>query len=274
MPTKSMKKTTPFRTEDIEAISRVLAETDTGLTGGEIGKILADCRIKDITPQLTKWKRLYNALGQKQSQEKSGNHIVGFIHKAMSPVRFVGMADQFAFLRGELNTVLSFSGLTLGEGGRLANTSKASTLGEAEERASSLKAHLSSRNVHIDVLAFCQAELLKKNYFHAVFEATKSVADKIRKQSGLTSDGADLATAAFSLGKSGKPILRINPLMSDTEKSEQRGFVNLLIGLFGTFRNPVAHEAKIFWPVNEQDALDILSLVSLVHRKLDSVLKD
>ena len=35
------------------------------------------------------------------------------------------------------------------------------------------------------------------------------------------------------------------------------------------FRNPTAHAEKIYWPIGEQDALDILSLVSLVHRKLD-----
>jgi uncharacterized protein (TIGR02391 family) len=51
---------------------------------------------------------------------------------------------------------------------------------------------------------------------------------------------------------------------------EQRGFMNLLKGLFGTFRNTAAHAPKITWKIDEQDALDILSLISLVHRRLDS----
>jgi uncharacterized protein Ymh len=63
-------------------------------------------------------------------------------------------------------------------------------LTEAQERANALKAKLRQRNVHPDVLVICRAELLQKNYFHAVFEATKSVADKIRTKPGLTSDGA------------------------------------------------------------------------------------
>jgi uncharacterized protein (TIGR02391 family) len=50
---------------------------------------------------------------------------------------------------------------------------------------------------------------------------------------------------------------------------EQRGFVSLLKGLFGTIRNPLAHDPKIEWDMNEQDALDILTMISLVHRKLD-----
>jgi len=62
----------------------------------------------------------------------------------------------------------------------------------------------------------------------------------------------------------------LKTLSTESEKSEQRGFVNLLIGLFGAVRNPLAHAAKTNWPMSEQDALDILTLVSLVHRKLDS----
>ena len=46
--------------------------------------------------------------------------------------------------------------------------------------------------------------------------------------------------------------------------------MNLLIGLFGMFRNTTAHIPKIKWEINKQDALDILSLASLVHRKLDN----
>lgn len=69
------------------------------------------------------------------------------------------------------------------------------------------------------------------------------------------------------------PRLAVNDLKSDTDRGEQRGFVNLLIGLFGTIRNPLAHNPKIEWPMEESDALDILTLASLIHRKLDRVRK-
>jgi len=46
-----------------------------------------------------------------------------------------------------------------------------------------------------------------------------------------------------------------------------------LMGLFGAVRNPTAHAPKVTWPMTEQDALDVLSLVSFVHRKLDSATK-
>ena len=65
----------------------------------------------------------------------------------------------------------------------------------------------------------------------------------------------------------------MNSLQNESEQSEQKGFMNLLKGLFGTFRNTTAHAPKITWRIEEQDALDILSMVSLVHRRLDNAVE-
>jgi len=140
------------------------------------------------------------------------------------------------------------------------------TLDAARARAGRLKAALESRNVHAEVLNYCRVELLDENYFHAVFESTKGVAERIRLMSGLTADGAELVNKAFSIQN---PILILGPLATESQKSEQKGFANLLVGLFGAVRNPLAHAPKTNWPMSEQDALDILTLVSLIHRKLD-----
>jgi uncharacterized protein (TIGR02391 family) len=126
--------------------------------------------------------------------------------------------------------------------------------------------------VHPDVLRFCREELLVNNYFHTVFEATKSVAEKIRQKTGLTTDGSELVDTAFAF-KNQIPHLALNSLQTESEKSEQKGFMNLLKGLFGTFRNTTAHAPKITWPIDKQDALDILSLVSLVHRRIDTAVE-
>ena len=88
--------------------------------------------------------------------------------------------------------------------------------------------------------------------------------------SGLNGDGADLVSKAFA-GQ--QPVLTLGSLTTESEKSEQKGFANLLIGLFGAVRNPLAHAPKTNWPMSEQDALDILTLVSLIHRKLDGATK-
>ena len=100
--------------------------------------------------------------------------------------------------------------------------------------------------------------------------AIARVAERVRQLSGLSGDGAALVNKA-SAGL--QPALALGPLTTDSEKSEQKGFANLLIGLFGAVRNPLAHAPKTNWPMSEQDALDILTLVSLIHRKLDGTQK-
>jgi uncharacterized protein (TIGR02391 family) len=151
---------------------------------------------------------------------------------------------MFEFRKDDLNPVLALRGYELLENGEIKKIPKVNTVSEAQERANRLNKKLNDRDVHQDVLIFCRAELISDNYFHAVFEATKSVADKIREKSGLSMDGAELIGKAFSVKK---PFLIINNLQSETEKSEQKGFSNLLKGLFGIFRNTTAHEPKIKW---------------------------
>src|SRR5207245_5961115 len=135
---------------------------------------------------------------------------------------------------------------------------------EAQAKANRLKAELARRAVHPDVLKFCRAELVSDDYFHAVLEATKSVAEKIRTKTGLTADGLQLVDAALSRSM-GQPMLAFNSLRTPTEESEHSGIMNLLKGMFAAFRNPTAHAPRVRWKIDEQDALDLLVLVSLLH---------
>jgi hypothetical protein len=75
----------PFDPGHLEAVAKVLGETTTGLAGSEIGHLLASCKIADSTPDMTKWKRLYNAFAEFQNWNQSGNHVLVFIQRAMTP---------------------------------------------------------------------------------------------------------------------------------------------------------------------------------------------
>lgn|SRR5262245_34117346 len=258
---------------NLQAIADILADTDEGLTGSEIGRFLRERGFSDPLPQMTKRHRLYAALREKQNADRCANNVLGFITHAMNPVRHVGYRDYFQSQRGKLNGVLAFSGLALGEDGQLRQIQAARTLTEAEAAASALRKALLERKVHPDVIRFCRAELVDDNYFHAVFEATKSVAEKLRQKTGLTSDGAQLVDEALAIGKAGHPRLAFNSLTTDSERSEHNGLLNLIKGLFGAFRNTAAHAPKIHWTVTAQDALDILTTISLVHRRLDTAVR-
>lgn len=264
------EKISPFSAQQIEAIARILGDTDRGLKGSQIGYILQQCTIPDPTPEMTKWKRLFNAFIEFQNLHGVGNHIIVLITRVMAPTSYIADRELFQWRKEQLNVVLSFCGYSVGDDGKVRRVSKATTLDEAFERAKRMESQLRQRNVHNDVLKFCNAAIVAENYFHAVFEAMKSITAKIRNLSGLSDDGAQLVDAAFGLGKSGSPILSINSLATETELGEQKGFVNLLKGLYGVIRNPLAHNPKIEWDMTEQDALDILTTISLVHRKLDS----
>lgn len=261
-----MDRVPPFSAQKLEAACRVLADTDRGLTGSEIGYLLQDCKVQDVDPDMTKWKRLFNALAGAQNKHQVGNHLIMFINRALDPVKYSRSHEKFEWLRNELNVVLAFSGYGVREDGKVVRTEKATTLKDARARAGALKSKLEDRGAHSEIFKYCRAELLEDNYFHAVLESIKGVAERIRSLSGLTSDGAELVNAAFSTKAS---LIAINNLETDTETSEQKGFGNLLIGLFGAVRNPTAHAPKISWPMTEQDALDIFALISFVHRKLD-----
>ena len=256
-----------FSQEQLEAIAQALGDTRDGLTGSEIEYLLRSCLIQDTDPTMTKWKRLFNAFVMHQNKTQNCQEILNLIDLAMKPGRYVRNPQRYEPLRQKLNYALSFSGFAVDEAGERISIDRARTLSDAERRARALRANLKSREVHPDVLKFCDAELLVEDYFHAVLEATKSIADKLRSRTGLTDDGATLVDRALS---GDPPMLAINALQTESEKSEQRGFLNLIKGVFGMFRNPPAHQARIQWVMDQADAEDLLSLASLIHRRLDA----
>ena len=83
------------------------------------------------------------------------------------------------------------------------------------------------------MLNVCQERFLQQDYFYAVLEAAKSVAEKIRQKSGKTSDGVPLINEAFDIPKNGYPRLAFNSLQTDSKKSEHKGMANLMKGIEG-----------------------------------------
>jgi uncharacterized protein (TIGR02391 family) len=254
-----------FKQGQIEKIAHIIGETNSGLSGTEIHHLLESSKIDDVDPQNTKWKRLFNAFVTRHNKTNSDNFILSFIAKALEPSRFADDLDHYSYLISQVNIVLAFNGLEFQDDGNFHTIKKAETLTEAAYRCRSLKKAIKERNLHSILLKYCNEELLHDNYFHAVLESVKGIASIIREKTGLTNDGANLVNEAFG---GDNPKLKINGFSTETEKSEQRGFVNLLIGLFGTFRNPTAHAAKIEWNLEEQDALDIFSMVSYCIRRI------
>lgn len=258
-----------FETHVLEGLCRTIGDSADGLTGTEIGQILLNSNIPDIDSQNTKWRRLYSAFADWQNKNQCSNHILRFVQDALQPVRYIGKEEVFHTRRLEVNKRLFFMSAEITEEGTFREVQKAKTISEAEQRASRLKHKLESRSIHNKIFEYCKAELLVENYFHSVFEATKSIADRLRKMTGLYADGNALVEITFSTTN---PLIKINNLITETDRSEHIGLCNLIKGIFGLIRNPTAHQPKIKFEITEEEALDILNTISFIHKRLDKVL--
>jgi uncharacterized protein (TIGR02391 family) len=253
----------------LENISKILGDTNSGLTGSEIQYLLDQSQIIDIEPAITKWKRLYAAFANYQNHNQCSNSILNFISYALASAKYVNRQSEFEEKRTLINQQLHFIGYQYNENGKFEEITQATTISEAQQRANNLKSKLELRNTHVEIFKYCKAELLANNYFHSVFEANKGLFERIRELSLHNEDGIKLIEYVFSTN----PVLIINGYQSKSEKDEHSGFCNILKGLCGMFRNPEAHEPKIDWNISEQDALEILAMISYCHRRLDNTQK-
>lgn len=250
----------------IEKIAHILGDTDNGFKGYEIGHHLAQCRMDDPDPGLTKWKRLYNAFCISVNSSGSANAIFRFIQYCMEPVQGLNDPERYCWMKLELNKVLMFVGVEIRDDGQFHSVAQAQSLGEVHRRTKELRDKLTGYGAHLEVLSCCRDELLAQDYFHAVQEAAKSLCDRVRNMSGLSSDGTELFQTAFSVKN---PYVAYNSLQTNSEQNQQNGLKEMLCGVIHMVRNVTAHELRIHWDVNEKDAIDILTQISYLHKLLD-----
>jgi len=119
-------------------------------------------------------------------------------------------------------------------------------------------------HLHPFIREGCAKLLQDGHHAQAVEEAAKAVFQYLRSNTGLTSDGVNLAEAAFSLKS---PILAFGDLADENTRNEQLGFMEMLKGLARGVRNPLAHthgKKEEF-----QKAFEYLAFASLLCRRID-----
>lgn len=251
----------------LDGVARALGDA---LIGSNITRIFQSCDIEDRSGESTKWKRLYYTFVALQRQDRCANRVGLFIQSALAPARWVQDPAGHSNAREAVNRSVLLAGLEVSAAGTLQSVRVAATLDEATLRANRLRTTLEQRGVHPEVLKSCRRLLLEHaNYFHAVFEATKGVADRLRSMSGSTADGNVLVDETLECGKRPFPIVALNRYDSPSLINEQKGIAHLVRGLIHAFRNVTAHEPQISWQIPEEDALDMMAIASLIHRRLD-----
>lgn len=269
MSTASVKRIPIFDITMTESIADVLAQTDyPGLTNTEIDRLLEQIRITSDGGS-NKRDRLYRTLHNVQVRQGCGNALGGFVARAMAPARYVQDQRRWEALRDQLNAVLILHGYFVTDNGKLAHGAKAATLTEAAKLAGELRTELIRRDTHAVLLQYTEEEVIVKDLFHAMSEAAKSVPDRVRALTGIGLDGAELYDEAFGTNRI-QPKLFINSFDNASLISEHRGFKNLLLGVHGHYRNPRAHTTRHGSTEARIDFYDLFSLLSYIHRRLDT----
>lgn len=265
--------------QQLKAICGIVAHTSEGLTKSELTTLLGQsgiCAVDDgfsqnqfgYTIGLNKREWLYNCLVTEINKSQSFSKIFSFLQAALNPASYtsVDSRKKYRYLFEETNKILLFAGLSIDQSGRLVEVTHAQTLTEVDQRVNHLKKALYDRAIHFEVQKYCVEDYLRKDYYDAVFEAAKGLAERVRQISGLTTDGGVLFQTAFSKND---PYIFFNAMKTESERSEFAGLKELLDAIFHLVRNPAAHTPKINWKTDETKALDILTLISFAHKYLD-----
>ena len=265
--------------QQLKALCGVVVHTSQGLTKSELTVLLGQCGICAVddgssrsqwgyTIGLNKRDWLYNCLATEINNSHSLSKVFSFLQAALNPARYtsVDSRQQYRYLLEETNKILLFAGLLIDQSGRLKEVSQAHTLTEVDKRVNHLKKALYDRAIHSEVQKYCIEDYLRADYYDAVFEAAKGLAERVRQISGLTTDGGALFQTAFSQNK---PYIFFNAMKTESERSEFIGLKELLEAIFHLVRNPAAHTPKVNWKTDETKALDILTLISFAHKYLD-----
>lgn len=268
----AVKRLEKFDHQLIESVCEAVAQTEApGLAVWELEKILPTINLRLLPApreNYPKRARLRDTLVQAQRAQGCGNSFVAFLNAAFSPARFTHEPKRFDQLRDLVNPALALYGYKINEAGKLAKGEVAATLTDASKLSGELFSELKRRNCHPLLLKYAEEELVSKSLFHAISEASKSIPDRLRRHTGLPSDGDALYTAVFG-SKNETPLVFITAMQNDSEVSEQRGFKNLLTGIHGHYRNPRAHSSRMASQEDKEDFYDAFSLYSYVHRRLD-----
>lgn len=143
-------------------------------------------------------------------------------------------------------------------------------LPDLQERAEQIaKAHEAQEDVFElmlhDTIKNASLKQFKDGHLRdAVLNSVIAVFDMIRKRSGLAMDGQALVGQAFSLENG---ALTFSEIETESGKNDQKGFMQILQGVYQGVRNVKAHSLE--HDLNEIKAAQYLVMMSLLARRVE-----
>ena len=108
-----------------------------------------------------------------------------------------------------------------------------------------------------------RANYEKRDFTGAILDAIYFMSDMLRNKSGVEGDG--VALVGHALGGV-TPKIKLNKLQSESDWNVQRGYEQMLRGLYQAIRNPRSHEKM---SDSEEDAEVIILYVGFLVRQID-----
>lgn len=261
----------PIDNACVEEISKILGNLT---SGSEISNILSRYKWKDYDIELkrpftsTKWRRINESMIYEINKVNDTKPFFRIIEVIMNPIRFNDNEETWRSSLKNINFALRFYGYEVSDAGKVIPVTPTKTYNDAVKRSKHLIEKLESHSIHKNIIKFCAPELLKENYFHAIFEASKSVFERVRDLTISSKDGNSLINEAFNPNNPAI-IINGNYLKSNDEKGQYNGLKSLLNTICYIYRNPGAHSPKLYSPKSEIDAITALILISMAHQQLD-----
>ncbi|MGM0214925.1 TIGR02391 family protein [Enterococcus sp. AZ109] len=264
----------PIDNRIIEHVAKILGEE---LTGSKIDDMFDQLGLINLDKiergyTSTKWRRIHESVLVKCKENNSALPFFLVIQYVLTPSSYIDKPDYWKKILRGINSQLMFYGFEVNDAGRVIETEVVESFGDGQRRLQSFTERLSAYEIHPEILKYCTDELFSENYFHAILEASKGLLHRLREMSGLDLDGSTLVNEAFIIRK---PVIVINgnKMESLTEKSEYNGLKSLLNTIVYLYRNPKAHEPKLYNPSSESDAVTAFTLMSMAHSILDNCIR-
>jgi uncharacterized protein (TIGR02391 family) len=251
----------PFKLSALERLSQIIANR---YSGTQITLFFYKCGFPKIQHDgSTKSKFVFTELQKLQGGPNGAYSVAKVVEQLCDPQEFHDNIQEFHSIVESVNEVLSFYNMQVNDSGKIIKCNVQPFL---KSKSSEDLKLFDSRMYHSEVKKHARGLFLEGNYFHAVFECCKAFDKYVSEKSELEKHGFELMSATLSL----KGCLKLNSQRTETECNEQEGLMHLCMGLMRAIRNPQGHEPKMCWEMTREDALDVLSLISYLYRKIDT----
>lgn len=117
--------------------------------------------------------------------------------------------------------------------------------------------------IHPEIHKHALQHYINGHYREAVLNSILSIFDLIRKRTGLDLDGSKLVAEVFSPDKA---RLIFSDLESESGQNDQKGFIQILTGVYLGIRNPKAH--SLVNDLTKNEAAQYLIFASLLAKRI------